>query len=305
MKSSMKRTQRIFLGRASGREIAAFYKNCRVDRRLRRRWLVLRELEARLCGRESHEGLTHFDVERMEKSVLHRAGIGEKEVRMPGEWFEKWIGDFRALAVGLSVLVVAVGVWLAIPEPTEPLQDFPVLSASEFRPRGGETYADIALFVFCWDRESNEIHRVIDHAYAETEIDSECHLTNSLQFAYSNHSAQYNYVYLLGWNEDGERTWYYPRPSEPWSKKIQTEVVRQVWEQSIFLEVNHRRGSYTIAALFSQEPLSTKEVNESFGIVSRSPLDPMQWPPLEFEDKDVIEQRIRFDIRGETKQVEQ
>ncbi len=294
----------MFLGRMSAREMRTFFEDCREDRLLRNRWKRLRNFETRLCGRENSENLTHFDTERMEKIVLQRSGIQHETSRSWTDVFEMLRGDFQKAATALGVLAVGLVVWLTIPEPTDIPGEYPVIPPSEFRAKGGETFGDAALYAFCWDREENQLRRIIDFSYADTEKESECNLTDSLQFAYANHSAQYNYVYVLGWNENGERTWYYPRPSDDASKEIKTQVEPQAWEQSIFLEVNHREGRHTIAALFSEKALTTEEVSKAFAGISRSRQDPMEWPSLKIEGTNVIEQRIRFNIRNEDEREE-
>ena len=304
MKSSLKRAEKMFLGRMSANEMRTFFEDCRENRPLRNRWKRLRDIETSLCGSENPEIFTHFDAERMEKIVLQRAGIQPKSSLSWTEIFEMLRGDFLKAATALGVLMVGLVVWLSVPGPIDIPEEYPVIPPSEFRAKGGETFGDAALYVFCWNREENELRRIIDISYADTEKESECNLTDSLQFAYANHSSQYNYVYVLGWNENGERTWYYPRPSDDASKEIKTQVEPRAWEKSIFLEVNHREGRHTIAALFSKQALTTKEVSKAFDSISRRHHDPMEWPSLKIEGTNIIEQRIRFNIRDKDEREE-
>jgi len=229
----------------------------------RERFEAIMAVERLLCGAAAGDPpWSHFDSDRIEALILHR-------VRAAGE--VRASSRPRLLRRLAFALPIALAMLLILPWLAQDRDGRPEIPAHLFAPRGGEApYLD-HLFLFCFTAgaQGGSVAR-IDRP-AELQDLGSCPLDGELQFALTKLSDDKRYLYVAGLDEAGRRLWYYPEPGQGGSSALPSRAVKQVFGDSILLQVNHQPGRIRIFALFSAQPVTDAEVEEALEEARRAP----------------------------------
>jgi hypothetical protein len=137
-----------------------------------------------------------------------------------------------------------------------------VIEKSMFAPRGVQTPYKTHLFLFCVEGEGDgAVERRLDRPAAMAAQADACSLRGELQFALTNLTDEYPFLYVFGLDENGRRLWYFPAPDEGQSLAVPTGVRETLLGESIVLCVNHRPGRARVVAVFSTAPLTDEDIS--------------------------------------------
>jgi hypothetical protein len=209
--------------------------------------------------------LSHFELDRIERYVV------AKTLQRPLPASPRRL-SWKALAVAVPAmaLLLALPLWWLLVGRGQTAPSSGVIEQSLFAPRGGRAPYETHLFLFCVEGEGGDaVVRRLDRPAAMAARADTCAIEGELQFALTNLTDEYPFLYVLGLDENGRRLWYFPTPDEGQSLAVPTGIREALLGESIILRINHRPGGARIFAVFSEAPLTEEDISPSLEALRR------------------------------------
>jgi hypothetical protein len=253
----------------SVRQTDRLFEQVKTDPEARKELESLLAIEAMISGSgDPRESLCHFERDRIERYV-----IAKTLERSPSILGRRLSWKMLAFAVPAMVLLLALPLaWFLMGRvPTAP--DTGVIEKSMFAPRGVQAPYETHLFLFCVEGEGeNAVVRRLDRPAAMSSQADTCAMAGELQFALTNLTDNYPFLYVFGLDKKGRRLWYLPTPRKKRSLAIPTGIREALLGESIILHVNHRPGRARVFAVFSKTPLSENDITPALETLRTDPM---------------------------------
>lgn len=244
---------RMFLGDLSGEQqndLLDHVRHCPSCRHNYRRHLTV---ERALVHEQDQP--THFERERLAQRIFAEARLRDREMKMEQEerpWRRRaWIWS---ASVALLLLVSAGVLWRQLR--TSP--------AEELTPKGiaTTTRSTVGLRVLRLFAQEQDGQRALAAPLPPVRPGKlgRLRLGDSMVLLYTNRGAR-RFAFVVGVGSDWKPLWYFPSPPENRSVPLLPGVVDRPFGDPVRLSVNHAKGRLTIFGLFSDRPLTMKEVS--------------------------------------------
>ncbi len=241
------------------------------------------------------------EFDRIARAVVPGSGAGAWQRLL--QWFaaptQRWVAT-GLVAAAAAVLVIPM---LRQGQPNGDWHEHP--STGTFQPRGGKGPVELfsknldgkvvprnaGLRAFCLMKD--QVQPLDPNGKAAPR----CDRAAQLKLAVSN-SGGFKNLFLVGMDGEHELKWYAPRPPE-------TESVAAPLESagadvpigaSVRLAVNHRPGPVRIFALFSDAPVSAKEVEAATEELAKKNVTAEKADALPLKREDVLQRSLLIDV---------
>jgi hypothetical protein len=231
------------------------------------------KLESALCGTD--EPFTVFSMERTKKALF--ATLAEKTA--PKKESSAFPRILAPAAIVAAAAVLAVFLFPGKPAlDRTPITPSAVISPVTLVARGGfpqKAQADAGIRVFRVSKDA-----------AHVSEGGDLFIDDTITFTYTYVNESGGALALFGIQNTGEIRWYYPGYNEKMSIPIEGDKVDEPLKDGILLAVNHRPGRLRIIALFTEEPLSTEEIEAATAAMRKDPELIASPTPITFEKSD-------------------
>jgi hypothetical protein len=244
---------RMFLGDLTGEQqndLLDHVRHCSSCRRHYHRHLTV---ERTLV--QERDQPTHFERERLAQRIFAEARLRDREMELKQKvqpWRRRaWIWS-ASMAV---LLLVGAGVlWRQLRTPP----------AKELTPKGIATTTRpmVGLRVLRLFEQEQDGQRALAAPLPPVRPGKlrRLRLGDSMVLLYTNRGAR-RFAFVVGVGPDWEPRWYFPSPPEARSVPLSPGVVDRPFGDPVRLRVNHTKGRLTIFGLFSDRPLTMKQVS--------------------------------------------
>jgi hypothetical protein len=233
--------RRYFAGELDARARARLFDHLRGCERCRSEFDAAATLLRAVAGRTP----TRQELTRWELGVAERLDAPSQQPARGAAW--SWLAPAAAAAaVVLVVVLIGVGSRPA-------LEPAPAVQLRGAGPRAARPMVDIEVYAI--PSAGEPVPRPLEDL-------GTVGLAEYLQFRYRNHDDRVRHLYLVGIDERLEPLDYFPRPDSPSSIPIGEALDPSPIPRSIKLAKRHQHGPLWIYGLFSERPLSRREVHE-------------------------------------------
>ena len=272
-----------FEGRLSARKTRKMFEKLRQDPEGRREYERQASIERWLSGHAPDKvDWTDMDTDRNWNAIRETMQFREKKSQKTKK---RWLALAPVATLILLILMLPVGNWFQDSYSPE------VLDSDGLTPKGSSEENLFHLFLFCIEKnEGKTVTTRLDNANDDEQLLPSCSMNGELQFAITNQEEEIDYLYVAGLDEQGRRLWYFPKPGEGRSLRIEHDVKNLAFGESMTVGVNHHPGIVHFFAVFSETPIDDEEMDEALRTWNDSE------PLLPLERKNAFQQRFEGEI---------